>query len=331
MKSTQLVEFIKKVLKELGAITSEKKVKADIIYKKGIEMNYWNEVNKPLATFRSQLSNKFVNKNRGIARDINGYGYYLVPDEEVKPNSAHESSEEKTISSDTSLKQDSQINELEIDGELETDDESDADNELESNDENIIPNVDVPDIKTRKIKQQREKLLYPFLKNWLNQTKGYKSKIISETKNGGKWGNPDIAGLRLINHSVFWDLEICTIEAKISKDNWKYDIFESISHLRFANKSYFAFALPSDNDFNFQEITDYCMQYGIGMVVIYLNTESFKKLNYGDEDFSLDEENDEIVINEIIPAKYNLLTTDRQIRFLKQYNINDITSMDGWK
>lgn len=77
--------------------------------------------------------------------------------------------------------------------------------------------------------RNKEKVLYPALEAWL-QTQGYKTKDTSQQKTLGKWGNPDVSGLKTTDFIGTKEIEITTIEAKISIDNWEYNIFEAIAH-----------------------------------------------------------------------------------------------------
>ena len=92
---------------------------------------------------------------------------------------------------------------------------------------------------------QKEALLYTLLESWL-VAQGYQSQDVSAGRSLGKWGNPDVAGISALDSFNGLSIELVTIEAKVSLDDWEKWIFEAVSHKRFANRSYFAFAHPEE-------------------------------------------------------------------------------------
>jgi hypothetical protein len=70
-----------------------------------------------------------------------------------------------------------------------------------------------------------ESLLYPLLVQWLGN-KGYFSKNTSGNKSGGRWGNPDVTGIKVTSIANTISLEVLTVEAKIGIENWRQFIFE---------------------------------------------------------------------------------------------------------
>jgi hypothetical protein len=40
------------------------------------------------------------------------------------------------------------------------------------------------------------------------------------------------------------EINVVTIEAKLGFESWEVDFFQAVSQRRFANRAYFAFALP---------------------------------------------------------------------------------------
>ncbi|MEH2338428.1 hypothetical protein [Nostoc sp.] len=119
-------------------------------------------------------------------------------------------------------------------------------------------------------RKQKEKLLYPVLESWLI-AQGYQSSNVSSNRSLGKWGNPDLAGVNALDNFSGVSLEIVTVEAKTSLENWEQWIFEAISHRRFANRSYFAFAHPEETISKIpQDLRYYAELYNIGVLVLSL-------------------------------------------------------------
>jgi hypothetical protein len=149
------------------------------------------------------------------------------------------------------------------------------------------PSEDAPLTQEESISFKKEHRLYNLLSTWLSKNRGFKhSFITADSKNGGKWGNPDLTALKthtLSGHLNISELEILTIEVKLTEKDWKKDIFEAVAHRRFANRAYFAFSKPlevigkleSDRD----EMQYYHELYGIGIICIaFQNTQDWKKL-----------------------------------------------------
>ena len=174
---------------------------------------------------------------------------------------------------------------------------------------------DAKDIK----KQEREKNLYPSLVSWLI-TKKYFSKDTSTFKKGGQWGNPDVTGIKIINDIFGLErLEVCTIEAKAAATDWKKYIFEAVSHKRFANRAYFAFAIGSDKPsirdiVDYNEMRDYGEKFKIGIIAIFLQINDFKTLN-SVRDLSLGD----VDIIEVWPALYEEAKPDSSDKFCREF------------
>ena len=83
--------------------------------------------------------------------------------------------------------------------------------------------------------------LYPIFVEWLAQN-GYRSQIVANSRSNGQWGNPDVVGIKIYEGIASVETELVTIECKKVFDNWKHWIFEAVSHTRFSDRSYFAFA-----------------------------------------------------------------------------------------
>ena len=118
-------------------------------------------------------------------------------------------------------------------------------------------------------KVQREKRLYSLLVEWLNSW-SYQAEDTSQCKKGGPWGNPDVVGIRThegLGGSLH--LELASIEAKISEFDWRRVFFEAVSHKRFADRAYFAFAFGTDQPTTtklpeLQMLREYGEKYGVG-------------------------------------------------------------------
>lgn len=63
-------------------------------------------------------------------------------------------------------------------------------------------------------RKELEKMLYPFLSTWLME-QGYRTQMTDSVKKLGRWGNPDITGIK-VEEGRFGvsDIEIATVEAK---------------------------------------------------------------------------------------------------------------------
>lgn len=177
-------------------------------------------------------------------------------------------------------------------------------------------------------KSQKELLLYPVLIEWLMERK-YRAKDISNGRGLGKWGNPDVAGIKSIDIFNGISIEVATIEAKITKDGWEQLIFEAISHRRFANRSYFAFAHPSElvDKLPLDEMRYYSELFQVGILVLQLNTDTFNNLVKGQMDI-LDPETVDIV--EVNSAPYQIVQPKYQLDFCKAQGINVLQDLHRW-
>ena len=119
----------------------------------------------------------------------------------------------------------------------------------------------------------QEKSLYPILKSWLFEKDFDRVADVSNLKKNGKWGNPDLVGLKIEDIYGRPEVEITTIEVKLTDENWEQWIFESIAHTRFSNRSYFAFLYP-ENLFNKLDSTDiklYAEHFNVGILIIEID------------------------------------------------------------
>lgn len=176
---------------------------------------------------------------------------------------------------------------------------------------------------TKRKREEKERNLYPCLVEWLKEKK-YLAKDTSALRNGEKWGNPDITGLKVINSIIGNDrIEICTIEAKPDLRDWRQYIFEAISHKRFANRTYFAFAVgaekPEEGLIKDREaMRQYAEKYKIGIIAIFMETDDYRNLSKIN-DLSLND----VVILELWPAIYDETSPSDADEFCRiQLNLN---------
>jgi hypothetical protein len=177
-------------------------------------------------------------------------------------------------------------------------------------------------------KSQKELLLYPALTEWLMERK-YRAKDISNGRSLGKWGNPDVAGIKSIDIFNGISIEVVTIEAKVTKDGWEQLIFEAISHRRFANRSYFAFAHPSElfDKLPLDEMRYYAELFQVGILVLQLSNDIFNKLAKGE----LDKMDSSMVdIKEVNSAPYQIVQPKYQLDFCKAQGISVLHDLHRW-
>jgi len=179
-------------------------------------------------------------------------------------------------------------------------------------------------------RQKREEILYNLLAEWLSLQK-YNAEVRADSRKGCKWGNPDIVGIMLVDDPLGrQQIEIGTIEAKISLADWRKEFFEAVSHKRFSNRSYFAFAIGANRpiiDKNtipyYEELRKYGEKYNVGILVVFLVVINYNKLtkeNISGLNLTLDN----VVINEIWPAIYEYVSPNDMYCFVK-----DILELDS--
>lgn len=175
---------------------------------------------------------------------------------------------------------------------------------------------------------QKELLLYPVLSEWLME-RGYRAKDISNNRSLGKWGNPDVAGIKSIDIFNGISIEIATIEVKVTKDGWEQMIFEAISHRRFANRAYFAFAHPLElfDKLPLDEMRYYAELFNVGILVIQLDTEVFDSLVKGSL-HTLDPSRVDIV--ELNSAPFQTVQPKYQLNFCKAQSIDSLQALHRW-
>lgn len=115
-----------------------------------------------------------------------------------------------------------------------------------------------------------ERDLYPLVNAWL-QTKGFTAKDVSTLKGGGKWGNPDIIGVKKVDLFGSIEIEVASCEVKLSDAGWEQFIFEAISHKRFSNRSWFVYRISDVGRALPKAIDYYAERYKVGVVQILLS------------------------------------------------------------
>lgn len=160
---------------------------------------------------------------------------------------------------------------------------SEAVAKLEQLSENTAKETAEPTESKKRI--ERERLLYPVFLEWLF-VQGYtQADNTADLRNQdlGTWSNPDLTAIRVYDVlGTTGSIEIATIEVKLTIDNWKYNIFEAVSHKRLANRVYFAFAHPQETITKIDpDLKAYAELYGIGILVLPLETETFEHLVSG--------------------------------------------------
>jgi hypothetical protein len=192
--------------------------------------------------------------------------------------------------------------------------------------EQASPQQAVPAV--AKARVEKEKLLYPVLTQWLMQ-KNYRAKDISSGRMLGKWGNPDVAGIQIHDHFGSIELEVATIEAKVSVANWRQDIFEAISHRRYANRAYYAFAVPEDSaEKESDEIRYYSEKFGVGVLAIEIPNELYASLFNGTHQDEVSA--DDAEVREIYSPKNSLVPLRYRREFCEAVGITKIEDLGSW-
>jgi hypothetical protein len=188
--------------------------------------------------------------------------------------------------------------------------------------ENEIP---LPEREERRL--EKEALLYPALQNWLVD-QGYRSDITAGVRGNGQWGNPDVVGLRC--HECFGaiSLEIASIEAKTSERNWRQWFFEAVSHRRFANRSYFAFAVPEELVPKLDpELRYYSERFQVGVLVVSMRIDLYEALHRGKVSAINPEDVD---ITELYSGQHSPVQPHYQRNYLNNLGLKNIVDIAGW-
>jgi len=158
----------------------------------------------------------------------------------------------------------------------------------------LAPKVETTD----KILASNERELYEPFKKWAKEefsptdfTKGRDlfEVIVSGDKRpveAGKWEIPDLISISLKKYKFIPELDFQTISFELKTKTTAFDIkgiFETISHSKFGNKSYFCFEFPKDEDYldngDYQRIEQEAKTHGIGLIQIWFKDKEKEFLN----------------------------------------------------
>lgn len=172
----------------------------------------------------------------------------------------------------------------------------------------------------------QEKDIYPILKDWLFEKDFDKVADTSALRANGKWGNPDLVGLKIEDIYGRPEIEISTIEVKLTDDNWEQWIFEAVAHTRFSNRSYFCFLYP-ENLFNKLDSTDlklYAEHFGVGILIIEIDGNDYLKVK---EKKSVKINTEKLRIIEYCQAPFTSVNIKFRKKFLKSLDILDLNKL----
>lgn len=127
-----------------------------------------------------------------------------------------------------------------------------------------------------------EKHLYPLLQAWLRASE-YIAEDVSVLKRGGQWGNPDLLGVSRIEILGTSEIEVVSVEAKLSELSWERFIFEAVSHKRFANRSWYCYRTNTPYPALPKNMAYYAERYKVGIIQIYLTDPELEALSRNDE------------------------------------------------
>lgn len=194
--------------------------------------------------------------------------------------------------------------------------------EIEKIDEKSTSSAKPEDIKDVVL----EKELYPYIKEWLFEKNHDRVADISNLKRNGKWGNPDLIGLNIEEIYGRPEVEVTTIEVKITDEGWEKWIFEAVAHTRFSNRSYFAFIYPENliNKLDSTGLNLYAEHFKIGVLIIAVNNDDYLKIKKK-EPVKLDQES--ISIIEYIHAPFHETHIKFRKRFFENLNILELTKL----
>lgn len=184
--------------------------------------------------------------------------------------------------------------------------------------------------------QQRELKLYHLLSDWLRSVK-YNASVTYFTKRGKTWGNPDITGI-LVDENILGqrNIELATIEAKTSVNNWRKEFFEAVSHKRFSNRAYFAFAFPAKEATlaslelipEYSEMRKYAEKYKVGLLAVLIEPSQYSVLLKEDLNSNFEISLEDVVVVELWPAVFDFVPNSDINFFLSEVlglkNLGDI-------
>ncbi len=164
--------------------------------------------------------------------------------------------------------------------------------------------------------REKEKLLYPVIRSWM-QEQDYHAKITGNLKGNGQWGNPDVTGIYCDDAFGINQIEVVTAEAKLNQASWKRWFFEAVSHRRFANRSYFAFAHPEQSISKLdEELRYYSELFRVGVLVIAMKQDDYDRLQSGLLTEHLIND-DNVSVIELYSAPYSSVQSRYQVNYLR--------------
>lgn len=175
---------------------------------------------------------------------------------------------------------------------------------------------------------EREAQLYPVLKSWLIE-RGYRADDTSARRKLGRWGNPDVVGIRIDEHLGAVELEVASIEAKPSVENWEKWIFEAVSHRRFVHRAYFAFAVPDELRGKMSEdLRYYSERFGVGILTVVLANDVYRELLDGSPREPVTAEDADVV--ELYPATPDAVPMRYRKQLCKALDITGLDALFHW-
>lgn len=172
-----------------------------------------------------------------------------------------------------------------------------------------------------------EKKLYQIALDWL-VAEGFNAEITGERTGNGKWGNPDVTGIKVHNTaSETKEVEIATVEVKINQSNWRQLIFEAVSHTRFSNLTYYCFAYPESDRNSFDsEFYMYAEEFGLGLLGIEMEDTDFE--NYISNKY--EPTTGDIVVVELNTPRFRSLRPHFREKFLYTLGIRSLSDLIRW-
>lgn len=165
----------------------------------------------------------------------------------------------------------------------------------------------------------REQAMYEMLVNWVD-TRKYQAGDISANTANGKWGNPDILGVKLLQTLDGHRVELLSIEAKTSDSDWRQFFFEAVSHRRFCDRVYYCFAAEDDTYKVDNDMKYYSELFSVGILIMRFEPKAYKVFQEKAEI----PDPEQVKIEEYLSAPQNHPPAELKFRFLANLKLNDI-------
>lgn len=188
---------------------------------------------------------------------------------------------------------------------------------------------DEPATQETTTRKEKERLLYPVMEAWILE-QDFQANDTSSLRRGGIWGNPDLTGIKIIDSFYGIDVEVLTIETKVTHQNWEQFFFEAVAHRRFANKAYFAFSVPDEQTSKIPKNMRYYSElYQVGVLVISLEQDRFDSLLDGKLTKPINPEDADVL--EVYSAPFCNVQRRYQFDYLEStLGIGSRRSLDRW-